>query len=113
MKTNLFNIFFCSFFSSSFHHFPQFHVQNGEPGDTLIWDPRRNELLIADRDAQHRVLCFWKKHQKGHSCPPKYTNSGVSNSNVYAGHILMKKELAGRKNTPGGPHAGRVFETPA
>ena len=24
------------------------------------------------------------------------SNTGVSNSNVYAGHILMKKELAGR-----------------
>ena len=49
----------------SFHHFPHFHVQNGEPGDSLIWDPERNELLIADGNAQHRVLCHWQKYEKG------------------------------------------------
>ena len=64
-KTILQKPFHFLYFPTSFHHFPHFRVQNGEPGDSLIWDPRRNELLIADRDAQHEVLCFWKKHKKG------------------------------------------------
>ena len=41
----------------SFHHFPHFHVQKGKPGDTLIWDPRRNELLTADPGDKHHALC--------------------------------------------------------
>ena len=42
----------------SFHHFPHFHIQKGKPGDVLIWDPRRNELLTADHLDEHKALCY-------------------------------------------------------
>jgi hypothetical protein len=61
---HFFKMFFL-FIYFSFHHFPHFHVQNGKPGDSLIWDPEKNELLIADTSAQHHVLCHWQKDETG------------------------------------------------
>ena len=48
-------------FQYSFHHFPHFHVQSGEPGDVLIWDPEDNKLLISDKHDLHSVLCHQQK----------------------------------------------------
>lgn len=40
------------------HHFPHFKALEGEPGDTLKWNPEDNELLIDDDDSHHHVLCY-------------------------------------------------------
>jgi hypothetical protein len=48
-----------------FHHFPDFKATQGKPGDTLLWDPHRNKLILASRKSQHPTLCFRQSVCKG------------------------------------------------
>jgi hypothetical protein len=44
-----------------FHHYPGFRQEAGRPGDTLIWDSRKNHLLIADIHKKYGALCYRRK----------------------------------------------------
>lgn len=51
-----------------FHHFPDFKATQGKPGDTLLWDPHHNKLILASRKSQYPTLCFRESVCRGNLC---------------------------------------------
>jgi len=56
----------------NFHHFPDFNPLWGDHGDTLIWDPVKDELRIAKRGKTLKALCYRRKLGICKKCPGFY-----------------------------------------
>jgi hypothetical protein len=60
----------------NFHHFPHFDAARGHEGDTLHWDPIKNELKISEKNEEIKAICYRPKRDKGIFVIKKYVLKG-------------------------------------
>ena len=51
-----------------FHHFPDFHPEDGKPGDTLVWHPEKNYLKVVRPKEDFKALCYNRIEKYGGKC---------------------------------------------